>query len=554
MPLQGEAGYTWRAAVSPDGGTIATAGFTGEIDTWDARNGLHLKRLRGGLEDSLGGDVAFLGRRELADYTDGVLTVHNWRNGRVVARRPLSGAPLFEAFSVGGDRLATSHRGRYTVWDVRSQRAVGSVNPNAPGSAALGPHGKALALLGSAGEITVWDTKTGAQRDPTLRGDTRPTAIAFGWDGTRLAAAGNGLVTVWRLTGGSGLSRVLAGDPRQTSDITSLSLHGALAFGRDGLGGLVWASNNGLIVWDQSESRIVRRKRFSRDLDRSFQSFAISPDGRSVAVADVDQVKIWRVDRNAAPVTLPLGANALAYSPDGRLIASGGDTDDGSIRLWDAHSGAQLGKPVRTSREVIWDVAFNPDGTQLASVGYGDNVSRWRVEAAGDDRARLAPARPNRLRGQSGAVQAAAFSPDSRLLATGDRGGTIRLWSAATGRPVGEPLATGGSIDDLAFDPRSAILASSDSGAIRLWDIENGRELGSPLRANEVTALAFRADGEMLASTDTGEAVVVWDPVLWTRNWSRIADRLCPILSRNLTAAEWEQFLPGRPHHATCVE
>jgi WD40 repeat protein len=132
---------------------------------------------------------------------------------------------------------------------------------------------------------------------------------------------------------------------------------------------------------------------------------------------------------------------------------------------------------------------------------------------------------------------------------------SVRIPSPDTGRPAGEPLATGSSIEDLAFDPGSAILASADSsGAIRLWDIKNGRQVGSPLRAHvdEVTALAFRADGEMLASTDVDEAVVVWDPVLWTREWSRIADRLCTILSRNLTSAEWEQFLPGRPHQATC--
>lgn len=552
VPLQGRAGYAWSAALSPDGRAVATAGFDGEIDIWNARNGVHLERLRDARDSFPQAEVAFVSSRALADYTDGVLTVRNWRTGRVMARRRLPGLPLFEAFSVDSDRFATFDGGRYTVWDVRSQRRVGAVNRDTPGSVALGPGGRRLALLGANGEITVWDVRTGEQRGLPLIGDTRADLLAFGWDGSRIVTSGDGLVTVWRLAAESRLSRVLAGDARHELDIGEQSLAGALAFDRGRRRRLVWANDDGLIAWDLSTSRIIGTRTLSGD---SVNSFAISPDGRRVAVADYDRVQIWRFGRRAPLVTLPLGATALAFSPDGRLLATGAAAADGSVRLWDPHTGAQLGKAVRASREVIWDVAFDPAGTTVAAVGYGDVVSRWSVEGAGGDRPRLVPAKPNRLRGHSGAVNAAAFSPDSRLLATGDHGGTIRLWNAATGRPLGEPLAAGSSITDLSFDPGSAILASADAdGEIRFWDIQNSRELGGPLRAHldAVTSLAFHADGEMLASTDINKAVVLWDPILWKSDWSRVAHRLCPILSRNLTRAEWAQFLPDQPYHATC--
>jgi WD40 repeat protein len=265
-----------------------------------------------------------------------------------------------------------------------------------------------------------------------------------------------------------------------------------------------------------------------------------------------------RLDRESSRQSFPVAANSLTYSPDGRFLASGGHADDGSVRLWDSRTGKPLGRPVRASRNVVGGLAFNAAGNLLASVGYGDIVSLWVVDRGGSDSARLVPARPNRLHGHSGAVTAAAFSPDSRLLATGDRQGVIRLWDAKTGRGVGEALtAANALIYDLEFHPDSTLLASADDGgAVRFWDVAEARELGRPLRAHvgAVMSLSFRADGNQLASVDHNNAVLIWDSVIWSAEWSDVARRLCPIVSRNLTPAEWEQFLPGQDYRVTCEQ
>ena len=562
IPLRDEPnrdGYVWSAAFSPDGSTVATGGFQGEIDLWDARTGAHRRRLRGTAAKRPGGapEVAFVGNAGLADYVDGVLTIWNWRTARRTRGHRLQGAPLFQAFSPGGERLVTLNLGRYTVWDVRSQRQVGWVHPDVDRSVAvaLSPDGQTIAFLGSGGEITLWDVRPegGSRRDLPLLGDTQAVTIAFDREGSRIVTGGTGLLTVWQLNPAHRLVDVLAGDPLHDIFLLDQNEAATVAFGHTSHGDrLVWATADGITAWSPEKGIIANRQLAGRP---SFYNYAVSPDGTGVAVAELERIGVLRFDRSPPRPTFSAAASpeALAYSSDGRMLASGGN--DGWLTIWDARTGARLGSPVRASSEIVWDVAIDPAGTMLVGVGYGDFVSRWTIAREGG-RVRLVPARPHLLHGHSGAVSSVAFSPDSRLLATGDNQGVIRLWDARTGAGFGEALsAAGRSIGDLAFRPDSKILASGDdSGAIRLWDVAEGRELGRPLRAHVggVASLSFRADGEQLASADINNAVLVWDSVLWSTDWSRLAGRLCAAVSRSLTRAEWEQFLPERPYRETC--
>ncbi|KAG8819591.1 hypothetical protein FRC19_009674 [Serendipita sp. 401] len=197
--------------------------------------------------------------------------------------------------------------------------------------------------------------------------------------------------------------------------------------------------------------------------------------------------------------------NSIAFSSDGRRIASG--SDDNTIRLWDAETGQGLGEPLRGHEGAVRSVAFSPDGRCVASGSYDKTIRLWDVETG--------QALGEPLRGHEGVVHSVAFSPDGRLIASGANDKTIRLWDAETGQALGEPLrGHERAVWSVAFAPDGRSIASGSwDTTIRLWDAETGQALGEPLRAHEdaVNSVAFSPDGRLIASGSEDNTIRLWD-------------------------------------------
>jgi hypothetical protein len=147
-------------------------------------------------------------------------------------------------------------------------------------------------------------------------------------------------------------------------------------------------------------------------------------------------------------------------------------------------------------------------------------------------------------------VQTLAFSPDSRLLASGGWDYSIVLWDTQTRQRIGQPLLghTNG-INTLAFSPDGQILASGGRDQrIILWDVATGQPFGTPLTGHEfgVYNLVFSPDGRWMASTDAYQ-IILWN--MGVAGWQEAACRRAHL---NFTQVEWERFLPGQPYRPVC--
>ena len=388
----------YSVAFSPDGKLLAGGG-DGSAKLWDV---------------STHEEVATLDRSSSVAFSpDGDLLASGGNNStklwdvathQEVATLEHSGSINSLTFSPDGSLLVSENGHTIKLWDVATHQEVAALEHSTPAySIAFSPDGKLLASGGwNAETVMLWDVST-HQQVAILKGHFDSVySVAFSPDGKLLASGdSDNTVKLWDVA-----------THQEVATLEHSASVYAVAFSPDGKSLASGGANNTVKLWDVATHQEVATLEHSG----SINSVAFSPDGSLLASGGNNSTKLWDVATHQEVAT-HTGALTVAFSPDVSLLAG---VFFSEIKLWDVATHQEVATLSKDYSYNMWSVAFSPDGRLLASGGGSYNtVTLW-------DASTHQPVA--RLKGHFEDVHPVAFSPDGSLLVSGDYTGTILLW------------------------------------------------------------------------------------------------------------------------------
>ena len=537
--LKGHSNDVLSVAFSPDGGFVLTGSEDRTARLWEAATGQQIRSFAG--HTNAVTSVAFSpdGRFVLTGSRD--KTARIWDTASAQQIRSFLDVE-FEissvAFSPDGRYIATSAGNFARLWDAATGQQIRSfeIHQGFVEAVAFSPDGRSMLIGTMHGMVELLDTASG-RAICTFAGKTDELAnsgdreqvmsramdswekilerrapsfnsVTFSRDGHFvLAGSGDQSAQLWDATSGKQV-RLFEGH----TDVVN-----TLAVSKDGRFLLTGSEDKTARLWDATTGAQIR---LFEGHTKGVTAVAISPDDRFVATYGDTSTRLWDAATGKQIRTFS-GFDSVAFSPDARLILTGGL--DNAAELWDTASGQRIrafkgpqpsansqDKTTDLSEVVVTAVAFSPDG-RFALTGSGGVLDR------SDSAARLWDATTGQLirvfMGHIAQILAVAFSADGRYVITGSEDKTARLWDASTGQQVRIFEGHTARVTSVAVSPddRSVLTGSWDNTA-RLWDVSTGGQISAFVgHTSWVDSVAFSSDGRYVFTGSDDTTTRLWD-------------------------------------------
>jgi WD40 repeat protein/3',5'-cyclic AMP phosphodiesterase CpdA len=493
--LFGHWGWVPSVCFSPDGSLLVSAGSDSTVRIWDVLTGVEVRALvghRSGVRD-----VAFSPDGKLLATAGEDGTVRIWSAHSGVELHTLTGHQGWVrgvAFSPDGNILASGGSDDHVrLWDPAGGFESGLLPGHRSGTwhLAFSPDGSILASGGSDDTVRLWQVASGAHVAELSDHRARVRRVAFSPDGAFLASVGE-----------DSTGRIWTGRGTPVQVISDLEGRmSAIAFSADG-GLFVAVGNDGRLRLLDLNAGSELASLGGRECEGA-PAIAFAPDGRLLACgAKSATIQLWNPAMGLVRRTVygaTMDATDIAFSLDGDLLAAA-DRASG-VRIWriDGDPASQL-DPELVGR--VNGVAFSPDGSMLASAGQ--EVHLWDLES----RTRVAE-----LSGHQARVRQVYFSSDGKLLASAEEGSTVHVFDLATRRALHRFSGQWLGVRKVAFSPDSRFLAGAfKDSLVRGWDLASGTQrFALSGHRGSVNDVAFSPGGQLLASAGDDSTVRIWD-------------------------------------------